>query len=250
MINPFQFPLLVFTASFLLLWAAARVGSRFGGILEGVREDFGVLLTATLTLLGLIVGFTFSMAVTRYDQRKLYEEEEANAVGTEYVRTELLPASEGDPARRLLREYLDQRILFYQTRNRDRLQNINATTTRLQAKLWDLVKSSGLAQPSAMTALVVSGMNDVLNSQGYTQAAWWNQIPREAWALMGVIAISGNMMVGLHLHRVRSKGVLLMVLPGIVSISFFLIADIDSPRGGLIHVRPQNLISVAQSLHP
>ena len=53
------------------------------------------------------------MAVGRYDQRKLYEEEEANAIGTEYVRSELLPAAEGENVRRLLREYLNQRILFY-----------------------------------------------------------------------------------------------------------------------------------------
>jgi hypothetical protein len=89
------------------------------------REDFGVLLTATLTLLGLIIGFTFSMAISRYDQRKNYEEEEANAIGTEYLRA-------------------------------------NAT----------------------QTALAVMGMNDVLNTQGYTQAAWWNRIPMAAWGLM------------------------------------------------------------------
>jgi hypothetical protein len=249
MISPTELPFLVFVVSFLMLWTAERIGSKLRGTIEDVHDDFGVLLTATLTLLGLIVGFTFSMAVNRYDQRKLYEEEEANAIGTEYLRTEVLPPSDGETLRALSREYLDQRILFYQTRNRERLQRIDGATAQLQSKLWASLRTPSSVHRTAMTALAVSGMNDVLNSQGYTQAAWRNQIPLEAWALMGLIAISGNFMITLYLRRLGSQGSLLMVLPAIVSLAFLLIADIDSPRGGLIHVKPENLISVAQSLH-
>lgn len=65
------------------------------------------------------------MAVSRYDQRKVYEAEEANSIGTEYVRAELLSAHDGDSVRRLLRDYLDERILFYQTLDEKTLQQIN-----------------------------------------------------------------------------------------------------------------------------
>jgi hypothetical protein len=85
-----DYPLLLFAVSFFALWLSARIGStvlrRRGGLEEAAREDFGVILAATLTLLGLIIGFSFSMAVGRYDQRKNYQEEEANAIGTELVR--------------------------------------------------------------------------------------------------------------------------------------------------------------------
>ena len=64
-----------------------------------MREDFGFILAATLTLLGLIIGFSFSMATSRYDQRKNYEEAEANAIGTEYVRADLLPAADAATVR-------------------------------------------------------------------------------------------------------------------------------------------------------
>ena len=95
-------------------------------------------------------------------------------------------------------------------------------------------------------ALAISGMNDVLNSQGYTQAAWWNRIPSSAWALMIAIAVCCNVLVG---YGARSaKGIMLFILPLVVSISFLLIADIDSPRRGFIHVVPQNLVSLLQSL--
>jgi hypothetical protein len=84
-------------------------------------------------------------------------------------------------------------------------------------------------------------MNDVLNSQSYTQAAWWNRIPNAAWGLMALIAICCNLLVGYGARNTKVGGMLLMILPLVVSIAFLLIADIDSPRGGLIHVYPQNL---------
>jgi hypothetical protein len=66
---------------------------------------------------------------------------------------------------------------------------------------------------------------------------------------MMLIAALCNLMVGYGANRLGSRRVLLFVLPLVVSIAFFLIADIDSPRGGMIHVRPQNLTSLAASLH-
>ena len=112
-----NFPLVVFTFSFVVLWLAAFIGGflrkRLRPLEAGEREDFGVIEAATLTLLGLIIGFTFSMAVSRYDQSKNYEEAEANAIGTEYVRADLLPGAEAARVRELLKGYLDQRVLFY-----------------------------------------------------------------------------------------------------------------------------------------
>jgi hypothetical protein len=226
------------------------VGVRSAHRLEDVREDFGIVVTATLTLLSLILGFTFSMAVGRYDQRKLYEEEEANAIGTEYVRADLLPSSDAENVRRLLREYLDLRILYYQTRDRTALRQIDTSTGQLQKQLWAAVRTASAPQQTLLVALAVSGMNDVLNSQSYTQAAWLNRIPPAAWALVAIISLAANGMVGALWRRGRPMGLLSGILPVIVSLSLVLIADIDSPRGGLIAVRPVGLISLAASLRP
>jgi hypothetical protein len=243
-------PLLVFVVSLIALWLSVRGGVYLRSrrtLEESDREDFGVILAATLTLLGLIIGFSFSMAISRYDQRKNYEEEEANAIGTEYARADLLPASDTARVTALLRSYLGQRVLFYRTRDRDRLREVNAYTARLQADLWSAVRVPAAAKPTPVNALAVSGMNDVINSQGYTQAAWRNRIPIAAWALMGAIAICSNLMIGYSAHSAKRRG-LLLVMPLVVSLSFLLIADIDSPRGGLIRVSPQNLLSVSASL--
>jgi hypothetical protein len=188
------------------------------------------------------------MAVERYNLRKNYEEAEANAIGTEYLRVGLLPSSDAG-LRGLLLNYLDQRVLFYTTSNDQELRQIDARTTKLQAALWSAVQAAALAQPTPVIALAVAGMNDVLNSQGYTQAAWWNRIPVSAWSLMVGIAICANFLIGYSARTPKTESILLLVLPLIVSIAFLLIADIESPRGGLIHVRPQNLLSLSHSLH-
>jgi hypothetical protein len=244
-------PILVFPMSVVVLWLAAQAGdllrNRFAHLKGDERADFGDVLVATLTLLGLIVGFTFSMAVSRYDQRKNYEEAEANAIGTEYVRADLLPGADAARLHQLLRRYLEQRIRFYTTQDERQLRQINDDTAKLQGELWSIVQSAALAQPTAVSALAVSGMNDVLNSQGYTQAAWWNRIPLAAWALMLAIAICCNLLLGYHARR--PGAMLFLISPLTVSIAFFLIADIDSPRGGVIRVLPLNLAALSQSLN-
>ena len=249
-----DFPLVLFASSFLVLalsaWFGAAVLSRQRDPTEDIQDDYGTILAATLTLLGLIIGFTFSMAVTRYDQRKNLEEEEANAIGTAYVRADLLPTADAARVRALLKEYLDVRIEFYETREPQRLPDIAVLRAKLQADLWTTVQRAATAQPSPVIALAVSGMNDVINAQGYTQAAWWNRIPPAAWLLMIVIAVCSNVLIGYGAHRTRARRLLLFVLPVVVSISFFLIADIDSPRGGVIHVLPQNMKSLVESLRP
>jgi hypothetical protein len=150
--------------------------------------------------------------------------------------------------RALLKNYLDQRILFYLTRDEHALRQIDAQTSQLQTELWSNVKAPVATQQTPVLALVVSGMNDVLNSQGYTQAAWWNRIPIGAWLLMAAVAICSNLLVGYGANHTRAGGIRLLVLPLVLGISFFAIADIDSPRRGAIRVHPQNLISLGQSL--
>lgn len=243
-------PFTVFVVFLVAQWLAAYFGD-FLRLLgrparKDEREDLDIVQTAALTLLALIVGFSFSMAVSRYDQRKNYEEAEANAIGTEYLRVELLPAEIAAQVRELILRWLDHRILFYEDFNEPYVGQVDLESEKLREQLWSAILPAAQTQPTPVTALAVSGMNDMLNAQGHTQGAWWNRIPLGAWALMGSVAIACNLLLG---YSERRRGaLLLLVLPVIVSISVLLIADIDSPRGGVIRVLPHNLISLSQSL--
>ncbi len=245
-------PLIVFTLALVTLSLAAWIGASqfttFRAQLHQVREDFRVILGATLTLLALIIGFTFSMAAERYGQRKNYEEAEANAIGTEYVRADLLPMADAARVRALLLDYIDQRVLFYTTHDGQKTEQINTRTTRLQNELWSAIVGPSKANPTQVMALVTAGMNDVLNSQGYTQAAWLNRIPDAAWVLMYVIAVCSVILVGIGGTSSKVNAYVLPILPIIISVAFFLIADIDSPTAGVIRVTPQNLLILQESL--
>jgi len=241
-------PLLLFPFSLFVLvlssWLGARYRKRRYRPEADVQQDYSLVIGATLTLLGLIIGFTFSMALARYDLRKNYEEAEANAIGTEFVRADLLPAGEAAKLRTLLKSYVDRRILWYTVDDAQRLRQIDDQTATLEAELWSAVRAPALAQPTPVTALAVAGMNDVLNSQGYTQAAWRNRIPPSAWFLMFAMAICASALVGFAVGKSGAH----WVMPIVVSIALFLIADIDTPRRGMIRVSPQNLISLSESL--
>ena len=245
-------PLLLFVLSFLTLWLSARFGAsvvrNWIKLDAGARADFGTVLATTLTLNGLIIGFTFSMAIGRYELRKNYEEAEANAIGTEFVRADLMPAADAAQVRELLRVYVDQRLAFYNAGSEQEVRQINIRTAQLQTQLWKGVLGMPAAQPTAVGSLVIAGMNDVLNSQGYTQAAWWNRIPLAAWILMAAIAVISHLLIGYGAHNTRTESILMTVLPLVVSIAFLLIADIDSPRSGIIRVAPRDLSTLAESL--
>ena len=218
---------------------------RYSAASDERNEALSVILGATLTLLALIIGFSFSMATNRYEQRKNFEEAEANAIGTELLRADLLPPADASSVRKLLGDYLDQRIAFDINKDDMRRMRIDERIGQLETDLWAAVRVPAQAQSTAVAALVLAGMNDVINSQGYTQAAYWNRIPIAAWFLMAAIAVCSNVLFG---YRVRNAGRLSLVLPLVVSISLLLIADIDAPRHGLTHISPQNLQSLARSL--
>src|SRR5262249_22927537 len=167
---------------------------------------------------------------------------------TEYLRADLLPAEDADKVRPLLTKYIQQRVLFYTVDHAASLARVDAETTNLENALWQTVSRAANANPTPPMALAVAGMNDVVSARGYAQAAWWNRIPLAAWGLMGLIAVAANLILGYGERQTDS--LLLLILPVVISIAIFLIADIDSPRGGVIRVLPQNLIALAQSLSP
>src|ERR1700739_3401137 len=104
-----DYPILIFLVAAVGLWLAAWSGAsifrRRKALDESLLSDYTTMAGAILTLLALVIGFTLSMAVSRYDLRKDYEDTEANAIGTEFVRADLLPAADAQQVRVLLTSY-------------------------------------------------------------------------------------------------------------------------------------------------
>jgi hypothetical protein len=245
-----DFPLLVFVVSFVILvlaaWFGDRLRRRSKNAEEINRDDAGVVLGGTLTLLGLIIGFSFAMATSRYDLRKNSEQAEANAIALVYMRADLLPPADAAKVQGLLKKYLDLRIAFYTTRSRAELIQIANDTVATQNDLWSTIQTLVAPLPPQLEGLFISGTNDIVVSRLSTEAVWANRIPRAAWILILITSIGCNFLIGYRARR--TDWLVFLIMPIAVSISLFLISDLDSARGGGIRVRPNNLISLSQSL--
>src|SRR3954468_24281928 len=132
-----HYPLLVFAVAFVSLSLASAAGTwlqrRYPAVKDEEKDDLSVIVAATLTLLALIIGFSFSMATNRYDQRKNFEEAEANAIGTEWLRADLLAQADADTVRKLLADYLNQRIAFYANKDDAQRTWINQRIGKLES---------------------------------------------------------------------------------------------------------------------
>ena len=205
-----HYPFFVFVLTFVFLSIATMAGAslhrRYPTVTADHKDDLGVILAATLTLLALIIGFSFAMATNRYDERKRLEEAEASATRTEILRAELLQPAEAAKVRKLLGEYLGQRILFYGIKDISRRTQIAQRTSQLEADLWATIREAAAAQPTPVVALVVAGMNDVFKAQGDAQAADWNRIPIAAWLLMAAIALCCTVLLGYRARDFYATG--------------------------------------------
>lgn len=252
MLNPVDYPLLILVVSLPAFWLSAMLGARFRERRRDPKEegrDFSTfVIGAALTLLALIIGFAFSMAVGRYDQRKNIEAQEAMAIKTEYVRASLLPPADCARVRALLKSYLDLRLACYESRDELQLRQLSAKIEEVQSDLWSAVATPATAQMGPVTGLILGGMNDVMSWQGYSRAAFLNRIPLGAWFLMVTISVFCNFLIGWGFSTFKHRRVSFLMLPLALSISLFFIADIDSPQHGLIRIAPRNLESLAQSL--
>ena len=239
--NPFHLFLFSFISLWICIWIGGYGLSWKHKSQEGTMQDFQSIQTATLTLLSLIIGFTFSMSIARYDLRKGLEEAEANALGTLYMRAEILPEKNKDSIQKNLRLYAQERVNYYSIPDSSSLQKINAVIGKAQNDLWSEILPFVKNQATPTNALLMSGMNEVENSLGDTTAAWKNRIPTVAWMLLGIIAICSNLLIGFNSKNFKNDRIFFLFFPFVVATSFYLIAEIDSPRGGIIKVEPENL---------
>lgn len=221
------------------------LASSYAGLLiqERQREtmaasSFKTLESAVLGLLALLLGFSFSMAVSRYDLRRQLEVEEANSIGTTWLRTETLPEPARSTERQLLRQYVPIRLDFFNA-GTDQLAITRSLADggALQQKIWDVAAADASIHRDPISSLFLSTLNDSIDATEKRTAAFENRIPAAAWILLLLVAGVSSLLVGMGASK-RSRG-LLLALPLVVACAMTLILDLDSPRSGLVRV-PQN----------
>jgi len=218
---------------------------------ELTKSQINMLQAASLGLLALLLGFTFSMALARFDTRKQLVLEEANAIGTTYLRAQLLP----DPARKevsdLLRRYVDVRLEFYQSGiNQRKLQRVDEETDKIHKALWAYAIAAGGQDSRAIpTGLFIQTLNEVIDLHAKRVTAMENHVPENIFLVLLIVAMLSLGLVGYGSGMAKNRN----LLPTLISIILIasvilLIMDLDRPRRGFIKVSQQSLSDLRENL--
>ena len=244
----------VFLAVLVLVLAAIEGGYRLGNYRHrqsgGEKEaPVGAMVGATLGLLAFMLAFTFGMAAERFDTRKQLVLDEANAIGTTYLRTAMLPEKQ-DEIRALLRSYVDSRLDAVRS---GRVQEEILRSEAIQGQLWSAATSVGLQHgDSIVVGLFVQSLNEVIDLHAKrVTAGLRNRIPAIIWVALLAIATLSLAAMGYHAGLVgTTRSVAILVVAISFSAVIALLADLDRPQEGTLTVSQQALIDVRQSMNP
>ena len=207
-----------------------------------------------LAFLALLIGFTFSMALSRYSERKAILQREVNDLGTCYLRTDILAAPYAEEAKALLRQYVKIRVEDFAELNDDaREAEFTRRTDAVQERLWANAMSAIRAEKrldAPITALYVNSLNQVLSDRSeraYSLVS--NHLPEAIiWLLIAVamltVGLSGYSS-GLHLRRSPIVRVVLIVS---TVMAIVLIVDLDRPRRGVIRIDQSAMFELVDAL--
>ncbi len=239
------FALLAAAALFVGILAFAELGRRIGRARlakdpEGLSKGIGAAEAAMFAMLGLVLAFSFSGAASRFEARRALVAVEANHIGTAWLRVDMLPVDAQPPLRKLFRQYLDVRLATYRDgRNVDQRVAHLAEGEALQARIWTSAVAA-CKRPDAMTQaspLVLSALNNMIDITTTRLVATENHPPSVVFVLMALLGLVAGLLMGYDTSTNRDRSVLhTWIFAAILSLTFYVIIDLEFPRLGMIRV--------------
>lgn len=224
-----------------------RVGRSRARRAHEMETPVGEMVTATLGLLAFILAFTFGLAASRFDAKRQLLVDEANAIGTTYLRADMLPEGR-EEIQALLRAYVDARIDAIKP---GRLAEGVRRSEALHKQLWAAAVPIARNKPdSIIVGLFVQSLNDVidLHTKRLT-AALRNRIPFAIWTALYGISVFSFAAMGYHSGLTgTSRSLVTIVVAFTFSVVIVLIADLDRSQEGALKVSPQALLDLRQSM--
>jgi hypothetical protein len=242
-----------------LLLAAIMFGATLLGLVVGrflshhaasLREPFGAVQAALLTLVGLVLAFGLAMAVNRYDARRAAVVDESNAIGTAYLRAQLLPEPARSRSLPLFVAYTDTELdLSRSVPGSAAARRAGAQGQAIQRRLWSLAGQAETQEPVASAPrLYVDSLNQMIDMQTTRLSALNNRVPSEILLIEVVGAATALGLMAMYL-AILSRGVVTVVLAaGLLTLLLFVSFDLDRPTRGFITVPDAPLIGVRASM--
>ncbi len=245
--------ILIVAILFVALLASAEVGYRLGRRFvaatdKAVKSQVNAIQGSVLGVLALLLGFTFSLSLQRFDSRSAAVVDEANAIGTAMLRAGLIDEGRREAARQLMRDYLDLRVEAASI-SLDRVAKRNAVIARSDAtlvSLWNIAWKIAEVDPNPVrSGLFVQALNDVVDAFGLRDAALNRHVPEPVLFLMfATLALTSGLVgyaSGITDHRPTLPAHMMMVL---IVLLVFIVIDLDRPRRGLIEVSQASLVEL------
>lgn len=246
-------PLFVLCAVSVGLFAAAAIGFAVGLKSRDRTEDkseIGTIQASILGMLGLLLGFTFAIASSRYDSRRVLAIDEANALGTTFMRAQTLP----EPHRRILsdslRRYVDLRVRAAPlTKNPAKLTMLRSQTEQLQQTIWRQTTVLARQRDTDITAAFVESLNETINLYATRVATYYARVPNTIlWTLL-YISVAAVGIVGYGFGLAGQRGWLVMaMLSLIVAAVVVMIVDLDRPEAGPTRISQQTMADLRRNL--
>jgi hypothetical protein len=242
---------------FLGLLVGAEFGFRVGQLAKGPADEatdagMGIVKGALLALVGLLLGFSFSMAASRFDARKDVILREANAIGTVWLRAGLLQAGTAAKMRGVLRRYVDVRVEHYDAGiDPTRIASTAAEAERLQSEVWGLLESEANAEPARapVVSLFAQSLNEMIDLSSEREAVRRNHVPEAVLLLLFASTLLCSIVVGHSFGRSGRRSWLASIAFALlVTMVIFVVIDLDRPTRGLIRVGQDSMIALQLSL--
>jgi hypothetical protein len=239
---------------FALMLTATEIGFRLGqkleaGTPENIKSQISTVEAAILGILALLLGFTVSMAVSRFETRKQLVLEEADAIGTSSLRAQLLPAPAGPAIESLLRQYVDIRVQ-YGTAGNDlaRLEDLNRQTMHLQTEFWTRTAAYAQQDPNPVrVGLLLQSLNQAIDLAEARWMAFQNHVPDSVIYVNAAVGLLSAMLVGYSFGVHGRRNIFSMFMLAVsISLVLAVIIDLDRPRSGYIRVSQQPMIDLLQ----
>ena len=229
---------------FIGLLVCLELGRRWGARQlerdpEGARLGTGAVEGAVFALLGLLIAFTFSGAAERFDARRHLIVQEANAIGTAWLRLDVLPAESRPALRELFRQYVDSRLAAYRALpDIDAAKSELARSLELQKQVWSQSVAGTRASPTPAAATVLlPALNDMIDVVTTRTAAMYLHPPLAIYVLLFILALLGAAFAGAAMAGSKTRSTLhVFGFAVIMAVSAYLILDLEFPRFGLIRV--------------
>jgi hypothetical protein len=204
------------------------------------EAGLSALAGAVFGLMGLLIAFTFSGAATRFEARRALIVEETNAIGTAYLRIDLLPANAQPALRQDFRDYLDARLAYFATVAKEPAA-ANAAFLRgkeLQEKIWSEAVAATSHQTSpAVTTLVISSLNTMIDITTNRSMALEKHPPEAIYIALATLVLASSVLAGYAMAKAaRRNWTHMLIFAGTIALAVYLILDLDYPRIGLVRI--------------